>query len=164
MENESNASGRDQLGQLDQVADARRRIATHVGFSTAYWVVYGVLLVVLAGLPIWMDLLGADYSAYLSWGFAVIAIGSAFFTAARRRRSGVYLSKRIGSYPGARPFWLAALGITAVGFGAIAVLVRYQQQGIALLVLPVVAVAVFAAQVKTRAAMRRDLEEGRVRP
>ncbi|MEU6131820.1 hypothetical protein ABZ805_21815 [Saccharopolyspora sp. NPDC047091] len=167
MENESNASGRDQLGQLgqlDQVADARRRLAGHAGFPTAYWVIFGVALVAMAGLPIWMDLLGADYNAYVSWGLAAIALGSAAFSVARRRRSGVYLPKRIGSYPGARPIWLAALAITVVGFGVIAALVRFEQQGIALLVLPVVAIAVFVAQVKTRAAMRRDIEEGRVRP
>ncbi|ALE72492.1 hypothetical protein AD006_11680 [Pseudonocardia sp. EC080610-09] len=149
--------------ELDQVADARRRIAAHAGFPVAYWVLLGVALVFIAGLPIWSNLLNLD-PAYTSWALAAIGITSAVYSVLRRRRSGVHLPKRIGAYPSARPSWMIGLAIALAGFIVINLLVREEQQTIALLVLPVVAVGVFVAQVRTRSAMRRDIEAGRVRP
>ncbi|AXB45369.1 hypothetical protein [Amycolatopsis albispora] len=149
--------------ELDQVAEARRRIAAHARFPVAYWVFYGVVLVLLAGLPIWMTWLRPADSTYVTWAIAAIGIGSAIYSWARRRRSGVHLAKRISAYPSARPSWLVGIGVTLAGFAGIYALVEHGQRGLAFLVLPVVALVVFVAQVKTRSAMYRDIEAGRVR-
>ena len=67
-------------------------------------------------------------------------------------------------YPGASRIWLVGIAVTLGGFFAISALVNSGQREIAFLVLPVVAVLVFATQVKIRSAMCRDIEAGRVRP
>ncbi|GAB3572295.1 hypothetical protein GCM10027445_29320 [Amycolatopsis endophytica] len=148
--------------ELDQVADARRRLAVHAQFPVAYWVFFGVGLVVLAGLPIWTTWLGD--SPYVPWALAALAIASAVYSCSRRRRSGVHLRKRISAYPSAWPIWLTSVSVATVGFFGIYALVHAGQRGIALAVLPLVAIAVFVSEVKTRSAMRRDIEAGRVRP
>lgn len=150
--------------ELDQVADARRRIAVHAEFPVAYWAIYGVALVFMAGFPIWSSWLTRAELPYLSWVLTAVCIASAIYTVLRRHRSGVHLPKRIGAYPGARPIWLVGLAIALAGFVGIHQLVNREHEGLALCVLPVVAVAVFVTQVKTRSAMRRDIETGRVRP
>lgn len=150
--------------ELDQVADARRKVAAHAPFPVAYWVFYGVALVLLAGVPIWMTWLSSAYDPYVTWVIAALGIASAAYSWIRRRRSGVYLPKRISAYPSARPIWLAGIAVTVVGLLGIYALVDYEQRGIAFLALAVVALAVFLIQVKIRSAMRRDIEAGRVRP
>ncbi|WP_243789076.1 hypothetical protein [Saccharopolyspora gloriosae] len=148
--------------ELDQVADARRRIAAHTRFPVAYWTLAGVVLVLAAGLPIWIFLLPTGRS-YLEWGLVALVLASAVYSWTRRRRSGVYLAKRVGSYPSARPFWLGGLAVALVGFFVINFWVAREQIGSALLVLPVVGLAVFGLQIKLRSAMMRDIEQGRVR-
>lgn len=149
--------------ELDQVADARRRIAEHARLPAAYWVLIGVVVVLATGLPIWISLLPVG-RPYVEWGLAAIVIASAVYSWTRRRRSGVYLPKRVGSYPGARPFWLAGIAVALAGFFVIDFMVGREQLGGAFLVLPVVALALFGIQIKLRSAMARDIEEGRVRP
>ena len=161
MESTSGQSG---TPELDQVADARRKLAAHADFPTTYWVVYGVALVAIAGIPIWMSVLGATGSPSVSLVLLAVAVVAATYSRIRRRRTGVYLPKRISSYPSAMPWWVASLVATAVGFAGLQWLVGDDQRGTALLVLPVVAVVVFTTQYLTRSAMRRDVEEGRVRP
>jgi len=150
--------------ELDQVAAARRRLAVHADFPTGYWIAHGVILVAVAGIPIWLSFLGADASPYVSWVLLALALGAAAYSRVRSRRTGVYLPKRISSYPSAMPYWVASLVIAAGGFAGLYALVGSGQRGMAFAVLPVVAVAVFAAQYLTRSAMRRDIENGRVRP
>ncbi|MEU5845277.1 hypothetical protein [Saccharopolyspora shandongensis] len=150
--------------ELDQVADARRRLAAHAQFPVTFWVLYGVALVLLAGVPIWMTWLSPADGPYVSWVIAALGIASAAYSWNRRRRSGVYLVKRISAYPSARLIWLAGIAVTLVGFFGIYALVDHGQRGIAFLVLPAVALAVFVTQVKTRSAMCRDIEAGQVRP
>jgi hypothetical protein len=147
--------------ELDQVAEARRRLAAHAGFPRSYWVVYGVVLVLFAGIPVWMSYLPSDDWAYLSWVVAAVAVGSAVYTALRRRRSGVYLPRRISSYPKAQRIWLAGIVVTAAGFFGIHELVGHGHRDIALYLLAPVAVVVFLVQVATRSAMRADIEAGR---
>ena len=77
--------------ELDQVADARRQIAEHARFSVTYWVLYGVLLVFLAGIPIWRPWTEAAGLPSVSWGIAAVGIGAAVCAWIRRRRSGVHL-------------------------------------------------------------------------
>ncbi|MER7013173.1 hypothetical protein ABT324_17270 [Saccharopolyspora sp. NPDC000359] len=149
--------------ELDQVAAARRQLATHAQFPAAYWGLYGVVLVLLAGLPIWNTWLGPDSGPYVSGALVVVAAGSVAYSAARRRRSGVHLRKRITAYPSAWPFWLVGIAVTALGLFGMQALVSSGHRDTAFLVLPVVAVAVFLVQLKIRSAMRRDIEEGRVR-
>lgn len=161
MESTSGQSG---TPELDQVADARRRIAAHAVFPTTYWALHGVVLVAIAGIPIWLSFLGATGSSWVPWAMLAVAVAAAVHSRIRRRRTGVYLPKRISSYPSAMPYWVASLVATAVGFGGLHSLVDSGRRGTALLVLPVVAVVVFTAQYLTRSAMRRDVEEGRVRP
>ncbi|KID30514.1 hypothetical protein HQ32_02015 [Prauserella sp. Am3] len=153
-----------EVPELDQVADARRRLAAHARLPLGYWVFYGVALVALAGLPLWTSWLGAADHPLVSWGVAALGIASAGYAWNRRRRTGVHLPKRVGAYPSARPWWLAGLALTLAGFGAIFTLVAQDLRPVAYGVLPVVAIAVFALQLKTRSAMEHDLQEGRVRP
>ncbi|RRO20553.1 hypothetical protein EIL87_01305 [Saccharopolyspora rhizosphaerae] len=150
--------------ELDQVAHARRQLAAHSQFPAAYWVLFGIGMVLVAGLPIWISWLNATGASAVTWVIAAVGIASSFYSFGRRRRSGVSLPKRIGSYPGAWPWWLASVAVTLGGLLGITALVGAGQRGFALLVLPVVALLVLATQLKTRSAMRRDLEEGRVRP
>jgi hypothetical protein len=112
---------------FDQVAEARRRLATHAQFPTGYWVVHAVLLVAIAGIPIWLTFLGPAAGPYVSWAL------------------------------------LASLAIAAIGFAGLYALVNRGELGTALVVLPIVAIAILVAQYLTRAAMRRDIENGRVR-
>jgi hypothetical protein len=148
--------------ELDQVAEARRRLAAHARFPRAYWVVYGVALVLLAGLPVWMSYLPSVDRVYLSWAIAALGIGSAVYAVVRRRRSGVYLPRRISSYPKARKIWLVGMLLTLGGFLAIQQLVGHGHRDVALYLLVPIAVAVFLVQVATRSAMRADIEAGRV--
>jgi hypothetical protein len=150
--------------ELDQVAEARRRLAAHAGFPRAYWVVYGIVLVLCAGMPIWMSYLPSDDWMYLSWAVAVVGVASAVYSVVRRRRSGVYLSRRIRSYPKAYRIWLAGIVLTAGGFFGIYQLVEHSHRDIALYLLAPVAVVVFLVQAATRSAMRADIEAGRVAP
>lgn len=150
--------------ELDQVTEARRRLAAHAGFPRSYWVVYGIVLVLFAGIPIWMSYLPSGDWTYLSWVIAGVGVGSAVYSAVRRRRSGVYLSRRISSYPKAYRIWLAGIVFTAAGFFGIYQLVDLGRRDIALYLLAPVAVVVFLAQVATRSAMRADIEAGRVAP
>lgn len=150
--------------ELDQVHAARRTLAAHAGFPRAYWVVYGLVLVLFAGMPVWMSYLPTGDWTYLSWAIAAIGVASAVYTVARRRRSGVYLPRRIGSYPTASKFWLVGIVVTVVGFFGLAALVDHGHRVAALYVLAPVVVAVFVLQVATRSAMRADIEAGRVTP
>ncbi|GAA4864965.1 hypothetical protein [Saccharopolyspora cebuensis] len=150
--------------ELDQVADARRRLAAHAEFSTSYWVVNGVLLALVAGLPIWFSWLDGGGSQYLQWGLVAVVLASAVHSWSRRRRSGVYLPKRIYSYPSARLIWLAGIAIAVIGFGSLFALVENGQRQVAFVVYPVLAIAVLVIQIKTRSAMRRDIESGKVKP
>lgn len=152
------------MSELEQVADARRRVAAHARFPVTYWVVYGIVLVLLAGLPIWQSWLGLDASPVVPWVIAAVGVGSAVHSRIRRRRSGIYLRKPISAYPGARGIWLAGVAVTLVGLAGIDALVDHGQRGFALLALAGVAVAVFLIQVRTRSAMARDIEAGRVLP
>ncbi|TQM15801.1 hypothetical protein [Pseudonocardia kunmingensis] len=148
--------------ELDRVADARRKLAAHAGFPRSYWVVYGLVLVLSAGLPVWVSYLPSDGWVYVSWAIAVLGVGSAVYAMVRRRRSGVYLSRRISAYPTAHRIWLAGLVVTFGGFVGIQQLVEHGHRDIALYVLAPLAVVVFVAQVATRSAMRADIEAGRV--
>ncbi|GAA0937070.1 hypothetical protein [Pseudonocardia zijingensis] len=150
--------------ELDQVAEARRKIAAHAGFPRTYWAVYGVALVLCAGLSIWMSYLPSGDTTYLPWALAALAVASAVYSAVRRRRSGVYLPRRISSYPKARRIWIAGIVITACGFLGIHQLVEHAHRDIALYLLVPVAVVVFAVQVATRRAMRADIEAGLATP
>jgi hypothetical protein len=148
--------------ELDQVADARRSLAAHAGFPRSYWAVYGLVLMLAAGMPIWMSYLPSDDWGYLSWVLAVAGVGSAVYSVVRRRRSGVYLPSRISSYPTAYKIWLAGIVVTIGGFLGIHQLVEHAHRDIALYLLAPVAVVVFIAAVATRSAMRADIEAGRI--
>jgi hypothetical protein len=150
--------------EFDEVNEARRQVAAHAQFSVTYWVINGVVLVLLVSIPIWLSWMSPTSGPYVWWGIAALAVGLTVHSWNRRRRSGVHLPKRVGAYPSARPIWLAGVAVTLVGYGGIHALVDNGQRGSAFLVLPVVAIALFVIQVKIRSAMRRDLEAGRVRP
>lgn len=150
--------------ELDQVAAMRRKLAATAQYPRTYWVLLGVVLVAFAGVPIWLSYLPESDTPYLSWGIAAVGIAAAGYAVLRRRRSGVYLPKRITAYPSAVVFWAAGIAASVVGFLGIQQLVGHGLRGVALGALPVVAVAVFAAQVATQRAVRRDVEAGRVVP
>ena len=150
--------------ELDRVADARRKLAAHAGFPRSYWVVYGLVLVLSAGLPVWVSYLPSADWVYVSGAIAVLGVGSAVYVMVRRRRSGVYLPRRISSYPKAYKIWLCGIVVTFGGFLGIQQLVEHGHRDIALYVLAPIAVVVFIAQVATRSAMRADIEAGWVTP
>jgi hypothetical protein len=148
---------------LDQVADARRKLAAHAGFPVAYWVALAAAIVLMAGLPIWMSLF-PDGITWLQWGLAAIALGSAAYTVLRRRSSGVHLPRRVTSYPGARMVWAGVLTFTVAGYFGVKALVDSGNRGVALAVLLPFAAVVLVGQMSVRKAMRRDIEAGRVTP
>jgi uncharacterized membrane protein YfcA len=150
--------------ELDQVAEARRRIAETTRYPRAYWVVFGLALVLFAGVPIWMSLLPVADHDYLSWAFAAVCLASAAYSLIRRRRSGVRLPRQISAYPSAQRIWIVVAAVTVGGFFGIQALVNHDHRDIAFVVLPVVALAVFLGQVAIRRAIRDDLEAGRVVP
>lgn len=149
--------------ELDQVADARRRLSSYAGFPRTYWVLYGVALVLMAGLPIWLSFLPALVPG-IQWVLLAICLASAAYAVIRRRQTGVRLPGRISSYPGAQVPRYAVLAVTLAGIGVIYALVGSGHRTVALIVLIPVAALVFAGQVWTRARMRADIAAGRVVP
>jgi hypothetical protein len=149
--------------ELDQVAEARRRIASHTSPPGSYWAVFAVVCVLLAGLPIWRTLLPTE-GAYLDWALVAVAAASAVYAIVRRRRTGVYLPRHVASYPGARTLWIAVLAATAAGFLGIQALVDHGHTGLALAALVPVAAVPLVGYMRVRAAMRRSIEAGRVKP
>ncbi|TCK21147.1 hypothetical protein [Pseudonocardia endophytica] len=147
--------------ELDQVAEARRRIAAHAQFPRVYWVLYVPVLVLITGMPLWMSYLPGSWT-YLSWALAAVALASAAYSVTRRRRSGVQLARGIGAYPSARKYWLAGIVVAIGGYVALHQLVGSGHRGIGLALLVPIAVVVFVTQVATRSAMRADIEAGRV--
>ncbi|WP_435109599.1 hypothetical protein [Nocardiopsis synnemataformans] len=149
--------------ELDQVADARRKLAAHADLPAAYWVFFTLASVLIAGLPIWSSLLPGS-GPYLQWAIFGVVLAATAYAVIQRRRSGVYLPRRITSYPGARLTWIAALAVTGVGFLGIQALVDNGLTGFALAALVPVAVIVLVGQMLVRSAMRRSIEDGRVTP
>ncbi|PDP86695.1 hypothetical protein CQJ94_15480 [Glycomyces fuscus] len=149
--------------ELDQVADARRKLAAHADLPAAYWVFLALASVLIAGLPIWSWLLPGS-GPYFQWAVFVVVVAATAYAVIQRRRSGVYLPRRITSYPGARLAWITALAVTGAGFLGINVLVDRDLIGFALAALVPVAVIVLVGQMLVRSAMRRSIEDGRVTP
>ncbi|GAA0993610.1 hypothetical protein GCM10009551_056210 [Nocardiopsis tropica] len=149
--------------ELDQVAEARSRIAAHASLPGSYWVFLAFAGTLIAGLPIWRALLPTA-GAYLDWGLVVLAAASAVYAIVRRRRTGVYLPRRVTSYPGARILWVATLAATGAGFLGIQALVDHGHMGLALAALVPVATVMLVGYMLVRAAMRRSIEAGRVKP
>lgn len=149
--------------ELDRVADARRALSAHAGFPRTYWALYGVALVLMAGIPIWVSLLPAG-APYVSWVLLAVAVASALYSVLRRRRTGVQLPRRIGAYPSARLTWLAVLALSAAGLLGIYALVGAGQRGAAFVALAAVAVVTFLGQIRVRTLMRADIAAGRVAP
>lgn len=149
--------------ELDQVADARRKLATYAGFSRTYWALCAVAFVLMAGIPIWMSFLPWSSSG-IQWVLLAVGLASAAYSVIRRRRSGVALPRRIGAYPGARPVWVAVLALTVVSFGGIYVLVDNGHRVAALVILLPVAALILAGHIRIRAKMRDDIAAGRVAP
>ncbi|SFO31072.1 hypothetical protein SAMN05216207_104330 [Pseudonocardia ammonioxydans] len=149
--------------ELDQVREARRKLAAYAGFSRTYWVVHGCALVLLAGLPIWLSYLPGAAPG-VQWVLVAIAAVATAHSVIQRRRTGVQLPRRIGAYPSARWLWYAVLVISLAGLGLIHVLVAGGQRTAALLVLLPVAAAIFAGQHRIRAKMRDDIAAGRIAP
>jgi hypothetical protein len=150
--------------ELDQVTEARRRLAEHAGFPRTYWVLYAFVSVFFAGVPIWMSYLPADDWQYMSWAIAAIGLASTAYVVIRRRVSGVHLPKGVSAYPGAQRIWFGTLAVTIGGFFAIQALVTHDHRGLALALLLPVAAVLFFGQISIRRAMRADLEAGRVTP
>ncbi|MBP2365592.1 hypothetical protein [Pseudonocardia parietis] len=146
--------------EFDQVVDARRKLSTYAEFSRTYWVLHGVGLVLLAGIPIWVSFL-PGLRPSIQWVLVAVAVAAAAYSMLQRRRSGVQLP-RIGAYPSARKVWFAVLAVTIAGVVGINLLVENGHRVAALLALIPVAAAVFVGQVRTRARMRDDIAAGRV--
>lgn len=147
--------------ELDQVLDVRRRLSAYAGFPRTYWVLYGVALVLMAGLPIWLSFL-PDRLPYVQWMLLAICLAAAAYSVIQRRRTGVQLPRRISAYPSARRLRYAVLAVTVAGICVIYALVDNGHRMIALIVLIPVAALIFAGQVWTRAKMRDDIAAGRV--
>ncbi|WDZ93054.1 hypothetical protein [Nocardiopsis sp. HUAS JQ3] len=149
--------------ELDQVADARRRLADHTDPPTAFWVFLAAASVLIAGLPIWSALLPGS-GPYFQWAILGVVVIATVYSVIQRRRSGVYMPRYVFSYPGARLMWIAALAITGVGYIGITLLVDQGMTGFALAALVPVAALVLAGQMLVRSAMRRSIENGRATP
>lgn len=150
--------------ELDQVAEARRKLATHASMPKAYWAVYTVAVVLIAGIPLWLSFLPAVDGSYVQWVLVAVALAAAAYAVFQRRRSGVYLPRRTSAYPSARLPHIIVLIVTAVGVFGIYALVSNGHPALALAALIPVAVASLIGNLRIRAAMRRDIENGRVSP
>ncbi|BBF99196.1 MULTISPECIES: hypothetical protein [Pseudonocardia] len=149
--------------ELDQVAEARRKLSVHAELPRTYWVLYGIALVLMAGIPIWASYLPGGLPD-IQWALLAVTLAAAAYAVISRRRSGVYLPRRISAYPGARRLWVAVLAVSAAGIAGIYLLVGNGLRPAALVLLAVVAVVVFLGQVRIRARMRDDIAAGRVTP
>jgi hypothetical protein len=149
--------------ELDQVADVRRKLAAHADLPAAYWVFFTAASVLVAGLPIWSAVLPGS-GLYFQWAVLGVVLVATAYTVIQRRRSGVYLPRRITSYPGARVLWIAALAVTGVGYVGITALVDNGMIGFALAALVPVAAVMLIGQMLVRSAMRRSIEDGRATP
>lgn len=149
--------------ELDQVAEARRRLVARSELPLAYWVLFAAASVLIAGLPIWTSLLPGS-GLYLQWAVLGAVLVSVAFAVVQRRRSGVYLPRRVTSYPGARLLWITTLAATGAGYVGIDALVDRGLLGFALAALAPVAAVMLVGHVLTRSAMRRSIENGTVTP
>jgi hypothetical protein len=149
--------------ELDQVLDARRKLATYAELPRTYWALYGVALVLIAGIPIWMSFL-PGWRSGVQWVLLAVALAAATYSAVQRRRTGVHLPRRISAYPTARRVRIAVLALTLASVGGIYALVANGQRVAALVVLVPVAALILIGQVRTRARMRDDIAAGRVTP
>lgn len=149
--------------ELDQVAEARRKLAAHSELPLAYWILFTAASVLIAGLPIWNSLLPGG-GLYLQWAVLGAVLISVAYAVIQRRRSGVYLPRRVASYPGARLLWITTLAATVAGYLGISALVDRGLLGFALAALVPVAAVMLVGHVLTRSAMRRSIEDGRVAP
>lgn len=147
--------------ELEQVADARRKLATYAEFSRTYWALYGVALVLMAGIPIWVSFLPESVSG-VQWVLLAVGLASAAYSLVRRQRTGVQLPRRISAYPSARRVWFVVLATTLASIAGLYALVGNGQRVIAAVVLIPVAAIIFAGQFLTRAKMRDDIAAGRV--
>ncbi|MFE9243702.1 hypothetical protein [Nocardiopsis sp. NPDC006938] len=147
---------------LDQAAEARRRLAAHTAPPASFWALQAVGCTLVAGLPIWMSLLALD-GRHLQWVLVAVAVAAAALSWVRRRRTGVTLPRWASSYPSARRPRVVVLIVTVLGLIAIHTLVGQGQVGLALAVLGPVALASLCGYLWVHAAMRRDIESGRVR-
>lgn len=149
--------------ELDQVSDARRKLATYAELPPTYWALYGVALVLIAGIPIWMSFL-PEWRSGVQWALLAVALAAAAYSLVQRRRTGVRLPRRISAYPTARKVWVAVLALTLASIGGLYALVANGQRVVALVVLVPVAALILVGQVRTRARMRDDIAAGRVTP
>ena len=147
--------------ELDQVVDARRKLSTYAEFSRTYWVLFGVALVLIAGIPIWTSFLPGLQSS-IQWVLLAVAVAAAAYSMIQRRRSGVQLPRRIGAYPSARKVRFAVLAVTVASIGGIHLLVNNGQRVAAFVALVPVAAIILVGQIWTRARMRADIAAGRV--
>ncbi|GAB2487669.1 hypothetical protein [Nocardiopsis aegyptia] len=148
---------------LEQVAEARRRLAAHTELPLAYWILFAAASVLIAGLPIWTSLLPGS-GHYLQWALVGVVLVSVVYAVVQRRRSGVYLPRRVTSYPGARLLWISTLAATGAGYLGISALVDRGLTGLALAALVPVAAVMLVGHVLTRSAMRRSIQDGRATP
>ncbi|MBW0102646.1 hypothetical protein [Pseudonocardia sp. KRD291] len=147
--------------ELDQVVDARRKLSAYAGFPRTYWVLYGVALVLMAGLPIWSSFLPGQ-AFNLQWVLLAICLAAAAYSVLQRRRSGVHLPRQISAYPSAQRPRYTVLAVTLASVFIIYALVGNGHRTVALIVLIPVAAVIFAGQLWTRARMRDDIAAGRV--
>lgn len=149
--------------ELDQVAEARRKLAAYAGFPRTYWALYGCALVLMAGLPIWLSYLPGAVPG-VQWVLVAIAVMAAAHSVLQRRRSGVQLPRRSTAYPSAWRLRYAILAVSVAGLFLIHVLVAGGHRTAALVVLLPVAAVIFAGQLRIRAKMRDDIAAGRLAP
>lgn len=152
-----------QSPELDQVVEVRRRLAEHTLLPRWYWAMTTVFVVVLAGLPVWESYLSPQALNYAVWVPALLAVILMVAERVRRSRSGVHLPRGMGAYPSVWRVWVPLMALTAVAYLGIMVLVNHDQRGVALALVPVVAVLTLAGTLLVRRSMRADIEAGRVR-
>ncbi|MGC7097379.1 hypothetical protein ACPZ19_22110 [Amycolatopsis lurida] len=152
--------------ELDQVADARRKLATHAlatvaELSRTYSMLGVGALVLLLGVPIWKSFLPGVFAG-AAWVMLAVALFFMVYPRIQERRHGVRLPHRMNAYPSARKAQYAFLAIFVVSFGAIDLLVGFGHLVVASVLLIPVAVALFVCEMVARTKMREDIEAGRV--
>ena len=149
--------------ELDQVADARRKLAMAAvpELSRTDSVLEGIAVLLYVGVPVWKSFLPGISTGAAAW--TVLAAGLLLVAHAQiqQRRHRVRLPNGIKAYPSARKALYAFVAIFSVSFSGFDLLIESGHRVIAVVLLIPVAMALFVCDMLVRTKKREDIAAGR---